>query len=181
MPNWCNNSLRVIGGEENINNFINDFKEKDFEAVLLTPKNLKKPSEKIEWRYSHWGTKGVCKDSIATEENTLFFDTAWSPPSEEYLTKASKKYGVDFELMYQEDGCGFEGIIQVIDGKVVKNVFLDDLANPDFVNKMIEIETFGGLLDRLENEANLRDTEVDNIRELAEKGEWEALFSAVYK
>ena len=178
MPNWCFNSLNITGEKEKIDNFINDFEKKGFEAVLPIPSDLQ--SRCVDWCYEHWGTRGIEPDSTVSEENILFFDTAWSPPSEEYLAKASKKYGVDFELFYQEDMGHFEGIIQVIDGKIVKDIVVGDLSNPKNVEKMIEVETFDGLLDRLENDADCNDADIDNIRELAEKGEWDKIFSAIY-
>ena len=183
MPNWCNNSLRVIGEEKRINDFIKDFKEKGFEAVLPIPSNLQgieHNNECVQWCNRHWGTKGAEPSSIEQENNTLFFDTAWSPPSKEFLTKASEKYGVDIELFYQEDMGGFEGLVHVIDGKVAKNIFLDDLTNPKNVELMISLETLDGLLDRLENDADCNDADIDDIRELAEKGEWDKIFKSIY-
>jgi len=80
MPNWCSNSLTVIGDVEVL---------RELEAGAREGKFLETIKPIGEWKYnsalSAWGTKWDidCESPDVDEENrTLYmnFDSAWSPP-----------------------------------------------------------------------------------------------------
>ncbi len=177
MPNWCFNAINMVGEKEDMKRFVDDFEEKGFEAVLPIPSDMQ--SRCTDWCIKHWGTRGVNPDSIEEAEENFYFYTAWTPPSEEYLSKASEKYNIDIELLYQENLGGFEGVIVVEKGGVVYEISIDDMTNPKRLKDMLKVETYFGLLGRLEEDANNNGVEVD-IQKLVEKDDWETLFSTIY-
>jgi len=52
MPNWVENNVKIIGGEESISTFVKDFTEKGFECVSPMPEVLKKYNTEtsIHWK-----------------------------------------------------------------------------------------------------------------------------------
>lgn len=75
MPNWCFNTLRIVGPSENI---------KDVLAHELSFQHYVPCAEDIEERYAEWGTKWEAKDFNVEYEGEfdckVTFLTAWAPP-----------------------------------------------------------------------------------------------------
>lgn len=86
----------------------------DFDAVIELGSKVFKNYENYgtpdwyEWSCSHWGTKwNSCNTYFVKEENTVFFDTAWSP-STEVIAKFSKLHeNVKIIHEYAEEQTGF--------------------------------------------------------------------------
>jgi len=97
-----------------------------------------------EWCIENWGTKWNNLDgeyrSVEIEswevrekdierEVIFHFDTAWSPPVP-VIKFASKLFPeLDFDLRFFEQGCAFNGILQVKDGKVAMEKVGDYFGN----------------------------------------------------
>ena len=182
MPNWCENRLEIKGSKKNVENFINDFREKGFECVMPIPNDLKDTNKVICWYNENWGTKGIGGE-IVVKGNAIYFDTAWSPPSKAVLVKISEKYGVDLKLIYIESGCAFEGLIKVKKGIVTRELYIPNYTNPDFIEEMLEIEG-DEILDRLETDADIihgEEVGFEKIERLFKEKKWNDLFNFVYQ
>ena len=78
-----------------------------------------------DWQVGMWGTKWNVDDVSFDEQEdgsvTYGYNTAWSPNCE-FLINICKQYPLlDFTLEYEEEGCDFEGELEIIAGEVVKN------------------------------------------------------------
>ena len=76
-----------------------------------------------EWCIENWGTKwGFCEVQLVSESDAELqytFNTAWSPPSP-LIKKLGEMFPtLEFELRYFECGAGFNGILRIVEGKVV--------------------------------------------------------------
>ena len=143
MPNWCENEIRVVKNVENFQRFIKDFTEKGFECVMPIPREMKDPNEIVYWCSENWGTKGIGGDIIVSKnKKSIYFDTAWSPPSDQILMQISIIYGVDFRLTFFETGCAFEGMAVVKGGYITKKVFVPDYMDSRYIDEILEIEEF---------------------------------------
>ena len=75
MPNWCYNTLRIVGPSDNI---------KDVLANELSFQQYVPCAETIEARYEAWGTKWEASDFQVEHEGEfdckVQFRTAWGPP-----------------------------------------------------------------------------------------------------
>lgn len=140
MPNWCNNSIEIVGPRDKIRTLwetAQKGEEKDggfLQALHPMPSDLKdttSPSDGdnwYDWRVNNWSTKWeVILEGLEYEEDddsyekpyariTGWFDSAWAPP-----TGAMAHYGADNEdvkitLDYYESGMGFVGRYTVENG-----------------------------------------------------------------
>jgi len=78
-----------------------------------------------DWQVGMWGTKWNVDDVSFDEQEdgsvTYGYNTAWSPNCE-FLINICKQYPLlDFTLEYEEEGCDFEGELEIIAREVVKN------------------------------------------------------------
>lgn len=66
-----------------------------------------------DWCIKNWGTKWDCSvmdmDEDDPEDVRIYFDTAWSPPTDFFKWFAEKYPDSVFECEYEEEGIGFEG------------------------------------------------------------------------
>ena len=143
MPNWCNNSLKVLGARELVEDFYNtqfsieeDTKELvlDFSKLIPEPTFDNPEDEKnfwdnttngwYDWRCQNWGVKwnanmNFVDKNIGTDEigeMTIDFDTAWTTPTA-WFEKLCEKYPtLDMELSYHETGCCFRGFTTNVNG-----------------------------------------------------------------
>ena len=164
MPNHCCNTLRITGPKKWVKEFvkavdkcptveeIGDFSHFDFEDLVPVPKALRsdKPlvmsEEEHQWRVSNWGTKWSAYDTSGWQmhgggkEATIFFLTAWSPPTS-FLLQASPKFPkCVFELNYAESGecfCGYD-IIQ--NGEAIESNQVEWNSKP---GRKLRIELIG--------------------------------------
>lgn len=82
-----------------------------------------------DWQVAHWGTKWDVNATLqkATERSlSYFFDSAWSPPSEDWLTEASRQFPtLQFRLEYNEPGEGFSGVMKAKGGEAQDECYQD--------------------------------------------------------
>ena len=126
MPNWCENSLKVIGNKEDLVKFKEQAKSKEKSIVTDIRMNnfVKMPKELIdttsprehpnwyEWALENWGTKwDLAAHLIREKDNELFyeFDSAWSPPIKWLENIGTMFPKLTFELEYREGGMCFQG------------------------------------------------------------------------
>jgi hypothetical protein len=125
MPNWCSNTLRVLGSEESISRFRDGLAKAcdstNLEGVLsaqvLTfqdlfpepdPNLVNEPAEALEFRIADdWDDGLVCE-----------FDTAWSPPLDTLRRLSSLWPELVFVLEYEESGDGFKGLAKATAGNL---------------------------------------------------------------
>jgi len=124
MPNWCNNSIKIVGDVETLSQLKPVIKAGSglLQAIAPMPAELEgttAPSDEpnwYDWCVSNWGTKWdpevhleFTDNGDGTAEITGWFDTAWGPPIEAFNTLAGDWDSCYIELMYEEGGMGFVG------------------------------------------------------------------------
>lgn len=142
MPNWCSNSLKITATTDSNRKLLDEL-EKQFDssdkAVIFdmikpTPLDLLEGNGWYDWRIKNWGTKWDATIISAFRKKdtaTLYFETAWAPPTEIY--KALEEEGFKVEATYVEQGMQYAGHYK-------KGVdFTDD--KPQFLLNLYDEET----------------------------------------
>jgi hypothetical protein len=150
MPNYCNNSLFIQGESVDVakfyeNNMIkgSDDMELDFSRAVPQPK-FDNPTEQemfdsegwYDWNIQNWGTKWNANTNYYdyeedSEQFTVDFDTAWSPPIA-WLEKVVAKYPeLTFNLAYHEAGMNFRGEADGSEGELVNETW--DMTKKDLI------------------------------------------------
>ncbi len=145
MPNWCSNSLRVIGPKSEIDRFLQkaqgcgvrgserlslDFnkfmpvpEEVVAAGVILNERSGFKESAIFNWCAEKWGTKwnadSDTKAEVSDGEVKFHFQTAWAPPRQVVMAMAKEFPLLKFQLNYSEPGCGFAGTLICEHGVVI--------------------------------------------------------------
>ena len=137
MPNWCYNTVEIVGPKENIDQFekfLTDRSGEDwFDYFLPTPvelngvtspnrdavsaENLRLKygaTDWYDWNIANWGTKwNTTANGIErTGEMTIRFscETAWAPPTRLYERISEGEFGeYDVNAYYLEEGMAFVG------------------------------------------------------------------------
>lgn len=180
MPNWCYNTVEIVGPKENIDQFekfLTDRSGEDwFDYFLPTPVELndtQSPNrdtvlaqqliEKYgaidwyDWNVNNWGTKWNCTANgfERTGEMSIKFscETAWAPPTTLYQRIADQEFGeYDVKAFYLEEGMAFVGRFE--DG-------FDDCYNYS------DLESLDGIPDEIVEHWNLRE-------QLEDQEDWDA-------
>lgn len=156
MPNFCQNKLTVINPSPEFKEFISG--GLDFQKIVPCPHN---PFEDLNWCVDNWGTKwNVDKDQDLNfdNEDTICFDTAWSPPIPVIAALAAKFPDLKFTLRYFEGGNFIGGIVEWSNGEVTLDEELEDHDLEDFAEEFFAHEFVdpdhddSDLLDYLEDE-----------------------------
>jgi hypothetical protein len=142
MPNWCSNSLKLTATNDSNRKLLDEL-EKQFDsgdkAVIFdmikpTPLELLDGQGWYDWRIKNWGTKWDATILSAYREGdtaTLYFETAWAPPTEIY--KVLEEEGFKVEATYVEQGMAYAGYYK--DG----TDFTDQ--EPEFLQSLYDEET----------------------------------------
>ena len=124
MPNWCNNSIKIVGDVETLSQLkpVVEAGEGLLQAIKPMPKELEgttSPSDTpnwYDWCNANWGTKWdpeVHLEFIDNQDGTAtiqgWFETAWSPPIEALQSLADDWDSCYIELFYEEGGMCFVG------------------------------------------------------------------------
>ena len=113
MPNWCDNTLNISNADKSkIDALETELKKDDAEILKFL-----RPYEG-EWDYGwcveNWGTKWESRiidfDRADDNEITVYFETAWGPPTVLYQYLYELDEGWDIEAFYHEPGMCFAGI-----------------------------------------------------------------------
>jgi hypothetical protein len=127
MPNWCENTMKVYGTNEELEIFVNFMKGEDidfdFSKIISAPKNIPSGVELNNWRIDNWGTRGNAENpTVDLEDGVVFivFETAWSPSVGVTLELSKKFPTLSFNHHYQEAGNDFSGVLECINGEKLK-------------------------------------------------------------
>lgn len=126
MPNWCDNKLEICGSDADVDKFMKENMEDgklSFAKAVPEPEYEGRMGWNNNWRIENWGTKWEpdMRHDYKEGDNTLYFDTAWSPPDIWLETVANKYPNLCFSLRYAEGGCDFSGFIKYLYGELVRN------------------------------------------------------------
>ena len=141
MPNWCTNTLTVL-------NPTNEQVQRIASAAItgnLLDEFFPGPEEyDYDWCVENWGTKWDVSDVYVDQqptELTVCFNTAWSPPGEEWFTRFSQALpGCDIANTFSEPGFDFYGQTVALNGEVstvlgsiadVKSLWIADNYTPE--------------------------------------------------
>lgn len=141
MPNWCVGTLRVRGKSKDLQNFLlKGLKPRDY---------CKDEHSKIELsEYGYVTCDEICwiegtrrgfvddfyvyiEDSEEDSIQTIALDVkfAWGISADELL-EICKKYNIDMKIHGFEQGMQFNQIIEIIDGKILKD---EELKFEDYI------------------------------------------------
>ena len=128
MPNWCNNSISIVGPKDTIKALWDSANnQKDgfglLNAMVTMPEELNETEglsdgpNWYEWRVNNWGTKWDVSDEgleyNEVDEDTAeivgWFDSAWAPPVVAYEQFCNDMDNCDLEASYYEPGMDFAG------------------------------------------------------------------------
>ena len=183
MPNWCNNSIRIIGDYDTLVQLkpVVDSGEGFLQAIKPMPKELgetvKGSGDELQtteydghtnwydWAVANWGTKWdpevhleYVDNGDGTAEITGWFDTAWSPPIEALHSLSQDWDSCYIELFYHESGMCFVGCW---DSEGADDHYEYDSATSDTVRNMIPEY----LVDEFALDEQLADYEDDEAEE----------------
>lgn len=127
MPNWCNNSIRIMGNPNTIRiiketiercqNGKGDDETRLFKNLVGYPEHLTGKEINDNWYHLHidwFGTKwDVDTQSIdfnmEDREISFWVETAWSPPIEFLKNLVLQYENIEAYIFYSEGGCDFCG------------------------------------------------------------------------
>ena len=134
MPNWCNNSIKIVGDYDTLVQLkpVVEAGEGLLQAIKPMPKELAETvkgsgdeAQTVEydghtnwydWCVANWGTKWdpevhleFTDNKDGTAEITGWFDSAWGPPLEAFQSLADDWDSCYIELFYEESGMCFVG------------------------------------------------------------------------
>ena len=143
MPNWCNNSVEIVGPREKIRALWDKANSGDDNQSLLNalypmPSDISDSEESVmpgwwQWRVDNWGTKwDVGLEGLEYEEDedgnfdngtgvpyariTGWFDSAWAPPVGAMSHYGVRNEDVKITLDYNEPGMAFVGRYTIEEG-----------------------------------------------------------------
>lgn len=154
MPNWCNNSIEIVGPRDKIRALWDEaMKGEEADGGLLQGlrpmpaelKNTTSPSDGAnwyDWRVNNWGTKWEVgieglefeQDEDGNYDNggagphariTGWFDSAWAPPVTACEAYAEENPDVRITLDYHEPGMAFVGRAVFEDGDLVDDHYVE--------------------------------------------------------
>ena len=140
MPNWAYNQLKLSHKDRTmIERAVTAFDKESFlQEFIPCPQSLREtvsgwcgdPEEQArleqqqqanvaqfghkdwyDWCVANWGTKWDARDIDYDDgSDTVFFNTAWSPPIELFNWFARQYPDSEMQLEFIEEGCQFEGV-----------------------------------------------------------------------
>jgi len=141
MPNWCFNSLEIIGNKSDLDEIAKRVNDANSFLKGLYPM-LNDDGSSMDYNYDHWvkvyGTKWeddlsgpavVSNDLSGRLKLDVCFQTAWSPPLEGLFAISQLWPSCVFGITYTEPGMSFAGFEIVYNGIVDVEHSLD---YPDF-------------------------------------------------
>lgn len=128
MPNWCNNSLEITGGEGKEILLaeiarIREALDTDPDATLFRSLigtgddyDENNPYGHNIKRYGARSDVDISEVNFTDDNSWMHFDTAWSPP-QEFCRRLSEKFNVQLRLEYEEGGSDFAGFAEYDNGE----------------------------------------------------------------
>lgn len=129
MPNWCHNSMVVVGPETQVRSIIKAA-QSETGLTSLMPQPVDEAGEVIggtSWQYDTWGTKwGDCDGDIVYEDYSnpeasagISYSTAWGPMSGLIAEVSRQHPDVVIDIEYEEPGMCFFGVESYKAGEIV--------------------------------------------------------------
>lgn len=156
MPNWCANRLTVENATVEFYEYLkaNGFsfnkivpveQVKQDTGLISAAQAIEENEQQIDLQVAAWSTKWDLDESehfeVASqliENDTVDFDTAWSPPIAVIEALSDMFPTVKFRLDYYEPGCWFAGTLFAVGG-----IGIDEECQDDESLKEFATETFG--------------------------------------
>ena len=135
MPNWCLNTIRVVGDNDSVNKIPSFFVKKDSSEYLdftqLIPLEKKEDiTLDLNQRSEFWGIKssgmeinGYNIKSLDKNNSMLEFesDTPWNPPLSFFYWISNMYPTLLFQVVYDEPGMSFSGNFIVQNGEILES------------------------------------------------------------
>lgn len=113
MPNFCQNTLDVIGDPVMVQEFHRRFTMYGCDVVPFSFHGFVQPPRTLAGCIDAWGTKwDVCFGSVIGEGEdykVYYFETAWSPPVPVVHAMQREFPELIISMTYREEGIGFTG------------------------------------------------------------------------
>jgi hypothetical protein len=121
MPNWCENTLKLSGNQNNITSFIADQKINEnipisFQSTIPIPEDQK--DNWHNWSLLNWGCSKDLADPIL-KGTTFTFASAWNPPISWFRTLCETYPALILTLSYREEADIYEGSITAQNKKLL--------------------------------------------------------------
>lgn len=135
MPNWAEGSLKIRGKQKDVKRFLKENLIGEYSKPIQIEEKFDNLEIELKTEYSFYikGTRRAFidrseievwfddeEDDIVTQELTNFRQ-AWAAIPENYV-ELSKQYHLDFHIFTFEQGMQFTQEIEIINGKVTKNI-----------------------------------------------------------
>jgi hypothetical protein len=113
MPNWCSNEITITGDVSEIVKVLDSIENKQdnnvFKTLIDVPQNDDWYNTNLQYFGTKWDVSYEECDPQEFEGGLLLTpNTAWSPPIE-FCVNLAKKYGVEVDMFYHEQGNDFCG------------------------------------------------------------------------
>ena len=161
MANWCSNHIEITGLTQTQADIMEDALKENILLETYVPIPEEASHDRLEWAYSHWGTKWIDVIDVKRTDNTISaaFSSAWAPPLEAIATIASKFYpDALFTIDYEEGGMNFMGVVMIkadtfakAEGPHTRNIFHEFLISEGRTEDAALWEE-GDITDELEDE-----------------------------
>jgi hypothetical protein len=151
MPNNTSTILELTGNKIQIAAFIDAVVTKDsnldFNGVVPMPEELKGTTKDwgrnvdpefsaelvskfgfdnwYDWSVANWGTKWNAYDDSKWKNNSIWYNTAWSPATNFFINASKKFPKVKFKHSFADEGGDFLGYEIIKDGKLIEEVNLE--------------------------------------------------------
>lgn len=147
MPNWCQNRLSVHNAPDSFWEFIKD--GLSFNKIVPMPEELRGSTAPVQddekskyfsekygardwhdWAIRNWGCKwDIDEDEIVPNKlDSVFFNTAWSPPVEAMVALSKMFPEMTIVLDYCELGSFFAGQVTIENGDSIDEAAKNDWA-----------------------------------------------------
>jgi hypothetical protein len=168
MPNWCENTVKVYGEQEELNKFCASFNvlknETPLTVLIPYPTKFDGPfgynNEGYNWCVANWGSKWHETDFFLKRFDfyvELNFVSAWEPPLVGYLSISNMFPELIFSCVYDEPGLCFMGASVFNAGSVLWKCVIDESKYPNWDNENDEDEWMSrvsGMFHRMSQEAD---------------------------
>lgn len=168
MPNWCENTIDIMGTPESIKRLVDDLRKNEYKwNETISPHRVTKEECDKNWyslNVENWGTKwevgdtrtlaSIIEDSYEDGNDYLsvWFDTAWSP-NVEVSEVLARRYDVEVTHKYEEQGCELMGKAFIAPGGEVLE------------HREYDLDDFGDVLDFHDGEIPYNYAQLTNKKE----------------
>lgn len=140
MPNWCDNTVEVVGDKHELREFIEAVISKpcnvddpytNYDFTMLHPIPKDEEDNSYNWCNRNWGTKWRPQEIIRHDDESkpqyaeFDYQTAWCPPNELWQKISGLYPNLAFMNRFEEQGVGFFGVTLFCNGEVIEEQFVN--------------------------------------------------------